>query len=84
MEADLERLTDLLGDDHDLAVLLARLNEDAALTTDLNPEGVFQLIHRERQEMQEEAITLGREFFAPPSTEFLAYIDSVWGDGDTF
>lgn len=83
-EAELERLTDLLGDDHDLAVLLARLDDDPALIADLDPTGIFDLIASERHDLQAEAVSLGRDFFADPSTEFLAYMERIWGNGSSF
>lgn len=83
-EAELERLTDLLGDDHDLAVLLSRLADDAALTEGINATGVFDLIYTERHDLQAEAIALGGRLFEEPSTEFLTYIEKIWGTGPTF
>jgi CHAD domain-containing protein len=83
-ESELERLTDLLGDDHDLAILLSRLNDDPALIADLDPTGILDLIATERHDLQAEAISLGQGLFADPSTEFLAYIERIWGNGSSF
>jgi hypothetical protein len=83
-EAQLERLTDLLGDDHDLAILLNRLDDDPALVADLDPTGVFELIYTERHDLQAEAITIGERFFEAPSTDFLVYMERIWGDGSSF
>lgn len=83
-EANLERLTDALGDDHDLAILLTRLNDDAALTADLDTTAVFDLIYTERRDLQAESIAIGEEFFERPSTDFVAYMESVWKEGATF
>ena len=65
-------------------MLLSRLGDDAALTADINPNHVLDEIYRERAELQEEAISLGARFFEKPSTEFLTYMESIWGDGPTF
>jgi CHAD domain-containing protein len=83
-EASLERLTDALGDDHDLAILLSRLDDDAALTADLDIAGVLDLIYTERHDLQAEAIAIGEQFFEDPSTDFLVYMESVWKEGSTF
>jgi CHAD domain-containing protein len=84
LEADLERLTDLLGDDHDLAVLLGRLDDDPALVEDIDPTGVFDLIYAERRDLQAEAIAVGERLFEQPSTEFLTYMERIWGDSSSF
>ncbi len=83
-ELELEQLTDLLGDDHDLAVLLARFASDPALIEGIDVEPVLDAIGAKRHELQAKSIDLGRDFFRDPSTDFLAYIESVWGDGSTF
>jgi hypothetical protein len=83
-ELQLEHLTDLLGDDHDLAVLLIRFGSDSALVEgiDLNP--VLDAIGKRRHELQAKSIDLGRDFFEDPSTDFLDYVAGLWGDGETF
>jgi len=83
-ELQLEKLTDLLGDDHDLAVLLGRFNGDAALIADIDIYPVMEAIWRKRHELQAESIELGRTFFEHPSTDFIAYIEKVWSKGDMF
>ncbi len=84
MEADLERLTDLLGDDHDLAVLLARFSDDPQLTGDLEINLVIDAVWRTRHQLQADAIELGRKLFADHSSIFLAYIERIWGANPTF
>lgn len=84
MEADLAQLTDLLGDDHDLAVLLARLKDDPQLTEDLEIDAIIDAIGRKRHQLQAEAIDLGQRRFEDHSSVFLAYIDHLWGDAATF
>ncbi len=83
-ELQLEQLTDLLGDDHDLAVLLARFGSDPTLIEDLRLEPVLDAIGRTRHELQAKSIDIGREFFEDPSTDFLDYVEGIWGEGDTF
>lgn len=84
VEQDLERLSDLLGDDHDLAVLLGRLRDDPPLVENLALDPVLDAVGRKRRELQAEAIAIGRRFFEDPSTDFVLYIDEIWGDGATF
>ncbi len=84
IETDLERLTDLLGDDHDLAVVVTRFGNDPALIEGLDLDGVIEAIGRKRHELQAEAIDLGRKFFEDPSTDFIVYVEEIWGDGPTF
>ena len=83
-ELQLERLTDLLGDDHDLAVLLVRFGDDPTLVEDIDIEPVLDAIGTKRHELQALSIDLGREFFEDPSTDFLVYVESIWSTGDTF
>jgi CHAD domain-containing protein len=84
MEEQLEHLTDLLGDDHDLAILLARFGSDPPLIADLPMDGVLTAVHENRRQLQADAIALGQDIFEEHSSFFLAYIESVWGDGSTF
>lgn len=83
-ELQLERLTDLLGDDHDLAVLLGRFRNDQALVAGLALDPVLEAVGEKRHELQAESLAIGRVFFEEPSTEFIAYIERAWGTGDTF
>ncbi len=83
-ELELEQLTDLLGDDHDLAVLLARFNNDPALVEGIELGPVLDAIGARRHQLQNKAIDLGRSFFASPSTDFIALIEDLWGDRETF
>jgi hypothetical protein len=83
-ELELEQLTDLLGDDHDLAVLLGRFHTDQALIEGIDHDPLRAAIGRQRHDLQSKAIDLGRTFFANPSTEFVAFVEALWGDGETF
>ncbi len=84
IEQKLEHLTDLLGDDHDLAMLLARFNNDPALVADIAMDAVVDAVLLKRLQLQGEAIDLGRTFFEDPSTDFLVYVEQLWKDGPTF
>ncbi len=83
-EQQLEQLTDLLGDDHDLAVLLTRLSSDPSLIEGIDVGPVLDAVGAKRHELQAKSIAIGREFFVDPSTDFLDYIEGVWGTGDRF
>jgi CHAD domain-containing protein len=61
------RLSDLLGDDHDLAVLADLLADSPELTSDsatLDGDAVLALIAERRAELQDEALHLGRRVYA--------------------
>lgn len=83
-ESELEQLTDLLGDDHDLAVLLNRIKNDPRLSDGIETEPITDAVCRKRRELQDEAIQLGRSRFEDHSSIFLAYIERIWGEGETF
>lgn len=84
MEDRLANLTDLLGDDHDLAVLITRFHNDNQLVADIAMDGVLAAVHENRRQMQSDAITLGQNIFEEHSSFFLSYIESIWREGPTF
>ena len=84
LESDLEHLTDILGDDHDLAVLLARFKSDQALVEDVPMEGIVDFLCRERSDLQSEAIELGGRIFEDHSSIFVSYLSELWGSRKTF
>jgi CHAD domain-containing protein len=84
IEADLELLTDLLGDDHDLAVMGARFNSDGPLTRGLDVELILEAVGEKRFRLQAEAAELGTTLFADPASVFVDRIAAPWGNGDTF
>jgi hypothetical protein len=62
---ELKRLSDLLGDDHDLVVLEQTIRADHKSEIGADAlEGLHRLIERRREELQAEAIPLGRLLFA--------------------
>lgn len=61
------RLADLLGDDHDLAVLADLLAGSPAITSDsatLDRDAFLALVAERRAELQDEALALGRRVYA--------------------
>ncbi len=74
---DLHRLTDLLGDDHDLAVLRARLADDPVPDVD----GVIGLIDHRRAEVEGEAFRLGARIYAEKPQAFVRRMRSAWRAG---
>ncbi|HUA04865.1 MAG TPA: CHAD domain-containing protein [Solirubrobacteraceae bacterium] len=74
---DAHRLADLLGDDHDLAVLRKRLEQTAdAITADLDP--AFGLIDHRREQLQQEAVLLGRRLYAEKPSAFSRRLHRYW------
>jgi CHAD domain-containing protein len=70
----LHDLGDLLGDDHDLAVLRRTLAE-----TDADPDQALPpLLDRRRGELQRRALDLGRTLFRDPVETFTARLAGFW------
>jgi CHAD domain-containing protein len=67
-------LGDLLGDDHDLAVLGGSLDEGAISAG----EGVRASIARRRAELQQEALRLGEELHRDRPKEFVELLEAYW------
>jgi CHAD domain-containing protein len=73
------RLGGLLGDDHDLAVLRALLQEQPDLSgDDATQELLLALIDRRRAELQEEALRLGRRFYPDKPGAFTDRLRECW------
>jgi CHAD domain-containing protein len=71
------QLSDLLGDEHDLAVLRARLvSGDAAVATDV--ESVITLIDHRRDQLQAEALLVGARLYAEKPKAFRRRIRAYW------
>jgi CHAD domain-containing protein len=76
-EADL--MQQLLGDDHDLAVLRQMLTDDPEPYGDRDDaEVLLALIDRRRAELQEEAMPLGERFFQDSPEDFGARLKGYW------
>ena len=67
-------LSDLLGDDHDLAVLAAWVEENA----DAGP-GFYGAVDRRRGELQAEAFALGARAYAEQPKAFRKRMKRLWG-----
>ncbi|HTX32351.1 MAG TPA: CHAD domain-containing protein [Solirubrobacteraceae bacterium] len=77
---DLDHLSDLLGDDHDLAVLRDELTNDvAAAPADL--EAVLRLIDHRRAELQAEAFGIGERVYAESPKAFRRRLERSWKAG---
>jgi CHAD domain-containing protein len=77
---ELDRLADLLGDDHDLALLrreLTRTHTDVAVDLD----SVVNLIDRRRTELQTEAIRIGERVYVETPKAFRRRMRGSWEAG---
>lgn len=77
---DLKRLSDLLGDDHDLGVLRGRLtvgHPDAAVDI----EALLALIDHRRAELQTEAFRLGKRVYGERPRAFVQRMRRSWEAG---
>ncbi len=66
-------LSNLLGDDHDLAALAAwaRANADA-------PPELFEAIDRRQAALEEEALALGSRLYAEKPRAYRARLERLW------
>jgi CHAD domain-containing protein len=71
-------LSDRLGDDHDLVVLTADLNDGFEALTAEQRDHLRALIGRRRAELQEEAFAYGERIFAEQPKRFVERIESYW------
>jgi CHAD domain-containing protein len=77
---DLDRLADLLGDDHDLALLGHELAEDEVPAA-VDIDAVRGLIGRRRAELQTEAARLGERVYAEKPKAFVRRMRRSWEAG---
>jgi CHAD domain-containing protein len=72
-------LGDLLGDDHDLAVLAETLvQEPERFGTGNTVEGLLGLVHRRRLTLQQQARPLGERLFAEKPDALVARLERYW------
>jgi CHAD domain-containing protein len=64
------KLTDLLGNDHDLAMLEYKLQSDHIAHKKVDP-GLTQAITRQRQKLQKEAVALGKKIYDEKPRRFV-------------
>jgi hypothetical protein len=70
---------DLLGDDHDLAVLRQLLTDEPERFGDEgNQEVLLALIDRRRAELERESVLLGRRFFQDKPRQFARRWKGYW------
>jgi hypothetical protein len=67
-------LSDLLGDDHDLAMLAAWVREHVPAT---GPE-FFETVERRREELQGQAFALGALLYADKPSAFVGRLERLW------
>jgi CHAD domain-containing protein len=73
------RLSQLLGNDHDLAVLRETLAADPlAYGGHRILKGVFAVIDRRSQELERQAFALGRKLYKDPPKVFTSRIEAYW------
>jgi CHAD domain-containing protein len=77
---DFKRLADLLGDDHDLAVLREELASDT-IPVPVDVGAVVELIDHRRHELQTEAIALGERVYADTPKAFRRRMLRSWNAG---
>jgi CHAD domain-containing protein len=74
-----DHLGELLGQDHDLAVLRQTLTDDPArFGSEKDLEMLFALIDRRREELEEEALLLGSRLFQDPPKVFARRLQGYW------
>ncbi|MDX2379784.1 MAG: CHAD domain-containing protein [Acidimicrobiia bacterium] len=75
----LDDLAESLGDDHDLTVLIARLEADRAGLRGERPVAVAVALAREQQrELRRRGLRLGATVYAEPTASFVARVDKYW------
>jgi CHAD domain-containing protein len=74
---ELKRLSDLLGDDHDLAVLRGTLNREAAALGESAPL-LACLAAGQQQRLREQASPLGRRLYASSPSSFAKEYAALW------
>lgn len=77
---DLHRLSDLLGDDHDLGVLRERLTGDASHVA-ADVDGIVGLIEHRQAELRAEAFHLGSRIYAEKPGAFVRRMRRSWRAG---
>jgi CHAD domain-containing protein len=74
---DADKLSKLLGDDHDLAVLRATLERGAG-DLEVDVDAVLDLIDHRREQLQAEAVPLGQRLYAERPKAFVARMRRYW------
>ena len=78
IQTDLETLGEILGEEHDLAVMKHRLEEEPALLTPTEGrEALFDLIAHRRRRLARTALDLGSELYDLRTRAFAAELDGL-------
>lgn len=77
---ELHRLADLLGDDHDLALLRRKLT-DGSIPVAVDVDAVIKLIEHRREELQIEAFGIGGRLYAESPKAFRQRMQRSWRAG---
>jgi CHAD domain-containing protein len=77
---ELHHLADLLGDDHDLA-LLGRELTDGSIAVPADVDAVIKLIEHRREELQVEAYGIGERLYAESPKAFRRRMRRSWEAG---
>ena len=76
-------LADLLGDDHDLAVLHATLRDEPQLAPDKETaQALIGLLKQRRRELQMQAWPLGTRVYAEDPKDFVARMEAYWASSE--
>jgi CHAD domain-containing protein len=79
LATEADRMGDLLGDDHDLAVLRQMLTRDPRPVADGGEgEALLALIDRRRAELEQEVLLLGERFFQDRPRELARRLKGYW------
>ncbi len=76
-EHDVHELSDLLGDDHDLAVLRGELDTRSGLDGGA-VRTLAAVLDRRRGELQRAALPLGTRLFAAPTDALVDQLEACW------
>jgi hypothetical protein len=72
------RLTDLLGEDHDLAVLSVIAEEEPSERRAIDSELLLALIRERRSALQNEALELGKKLYEEGASQFVRRLKGYW------
>lgn len=79
LAGEADHMAELLGDDHDLAVLRRMLtDEPARFGGESDVETLLALIDRRRVELEQEAFSLGPRFFQEKAGQFTRRLKGYW------
>lgn len=77
-DAEVNQLTDFLGNDHDLALLTLQINANDGFSKDGNPDIINVLIKNRRKVLQEQAFLLGKKIYAENPYNFVDRFETYW------